>query len=64
MGCAVCGATIPHKNRSGRASKWDAIRAAESGWFEQKDGTLYCPEHVPDWVEPWRASRLAREGIN
>lgn len=48
--CAKCTAWIP-------GSKWDTIRAAEIGWFFQKDGTAYCPEHVPAWVPGWRVRR-------
>lgn len=32
-------------------------QAGQLGWFFQKNGTSYCPEHVPDWVPAWRASR-------
>ena len=32
-------------------------RGKYSGWFVQKDGTSWCPDHVPDWVEEWRAKR-------
>lgn len=45
---------MPHKNKSGGASKWDVIRAGNEGWFFQKGGISYCPEHVPDWVPAWR----------
>lgn len=31
---------------------WAKIKA--DGWFMQKDGTNYCPEHVPEWVHSWR----------
>ena len=31
--------------------------AHEAGWFQQKDGTFWCPEHVPEWVADWRARK-------
>jgi len=34
---------------------WGRIKA--DGWFQQKDGTIWCPEHIPDWVAEWRARR-------
>lgn len=36
-------------------------RAHDEGWFEQKDGTNWCPDHTPAWVQAWRA-RKAAEG--
>jgi hypothetical protein len=38
-------------------SAWDDIRAHDAGWFAQKDGTQWCPEHTPAWVAAWRARR-------
>lgn len=43
-----CTAEIPDH-------KWGQIRA--EGWFRQRDGTVWCPLHVPDWVPQWRARR-------
>lgn len=40
---------------------WNKIRAHDLGWFEQKNGTAYCPRHVPEWVTEWRAQRAAKE---
>ena len=34
--------------------KWGNIRAARGGWFECRDGTSYCPKHVPKWVRKLR----------
>jgi len=36
---------------------WGKIRADKAGWFLQKDGTSYCPDHVPGWVAGWRAKK-------
>lgn len=35
--------------------RWGAITAYDSGWFAQKEGITWCPEHIPEWVKPWRA---------
>ena len=34
--------------------KGGAMKAQREGWFMQKDGTAWCPDHTPDWVEGWR----------
>ena len=38
--------------------KWDAIKEGEN-WFQQKDGTAWCPQHIPDWVAEWRKRKKA-----
>jgi hypothetical protein len=38
-------------------SRWHMIHAQGAGWFFQKDGTSWCPRHVPRWVRGWRARR-------
>lgn len=52
MTCSICGKTSEHGNH-----KFGNIRANADGWFQQKDGTAFCPSHVPAWVQPWRARR-------
>lgn len=32
---------------------WGHIKASD--WFFQKNGDSWCPEHIPEWVEGWRA---------
>jgi hypothetical protein len=32
---------------------WGRIKATD--WFQQKDGTIWCPDHHPAWVAAWRA---------
>ena len=56
MCCSVdgCTATFTHHY-------WGAVKAHDAGWFSQKDGTVYCPEHTPDWVAGWRATRNSKE---
>lgn len=36
---------------------WGGIDADRDGWFFRRDGTAYCPVHVPAWVEGWRKKR-------
>lgn len=33
--------------------QWGRIRA--TGWFEERDGTMWCPDHRPAWYAAWRA---------
>ncbi len=33
---------------------WGRIKASPD-WFEQRDGTIWCPDHHPAWVADWRA---------
>lgn len=50
-----CAASIPNH-------QWGKIKA--DGWFGQKDGTVWCPAHVPAWVAEWRARRASTVGGN
>jgi hypothetical protein len=34
--------------------RWGAIRAGADGWFLQRNGDAWCPEHHPEWVAEWR----------
>jgi len=38
---------------------WAVIKAED--WFFQKDGTSWCPDHLPDWVPAWRARQAAKK---
>lgn len=38
---------------------WGKKKAQSAGWFFQRGGVSWCPEHVPDWVGPWRAKQAA-----
>lgn len=38
------------------AHKWGQIKEG-ADWFFKKDGDAWCPKHIPDWVEEWRAKR-------
>lgn len=33
---------------------WRATKAHKDGWFLAKDGSSFCPAHVPEWVAAWR----------
>jgi hypothetical protein len=39
---------------------WGKVKAGDEGWFFQKDGTSWCPQHVPNWVETWRRNKELR----
>ena len=39
---------------------WGKVKAGDEGWFFQKDGTNWCPLHIPDWVEAWRRNKALR----
>jgi len=37
---------------------WGRVK---SGWFFQKTGEAWCPEHTPEWVASWRARKEAEK---
>jgi len=41
---------------------WGHKAAQRDGWFFQKNGHSWCPQHVPSWVGEWRASKSRGEG--
>lgn len=43
-------------------SRWDDQRAQNLGWFMQRNGDVWCPNHVPDWVSAWRAKKNESKG--
>lgn len=53
--CCVPGCSNTHK-----ADRWNTSKAQALGWFFQKNGQAWCPEHTPDWVAEWRARKGAR----
>lgn len=50
-----CTNVVPQAKTAMRPSMWDLRRARDVGWFIQRDGKAWCPEHVPEWVANWRA---------
>jgi hypothetical protein len=50
--CSIPGCSASFKNH-----KWGTMAASKAGWLMQKDGTVWCPDHLPDWVAAWRASQ-------
>lgn len=46
-----CEKTLTYGNH-----RWDKIRG-ESGWFLQRTGENWCPDHHPEWVTEWRARK-------
>lgn len=57
MKCKKCSRKVPASKNTGRTSKWNIMQAGKAGWFFQRNGDAYCPEHVPEWVEEWRRSK-------
>jgi len=53
IGCSQEGCERWIKNNA-----WAKIKAEE--WLFQKDGTAWCPDHLPGWVAEWRARKKAR----
>lgn len=41
--------------------RWGAMAADREGWFMQRNGKAWCPDHNPDWVAEWRASKKQQE---
>lgn len=51
--CVAEGCEVTIKN-----NRWAKTKA--EGWFFSKEIPAdkgYCPEHVPEWVEAWRAKK-------
>lgn len=38
-------------------SRWGNQAAQNKGWFLQRNGQVWCPDHVPDWVPAWRLKK-------
>lgn len=55
MHCAEPGCTAEHKS-----DRWNNSRAQKAGWFMEKNGDCWCPDHVPDWVPAWRENQAAK----
>jgi hypothetical protein len=48
----------PECPRTYQGHKWGRIKAGEEGWFFPRDsGEAYCPDHLPPWVQEWRARK-------
>lgn len=43
-----CAASVPDHY-------WGLVKA--EGWFFQRDGSAWCPQHIPPWVAGWRARK-------
>lgn len=44
---------VPHR--------WGNSEARFQGWFLQRNGEAWCPDHHPDWVTEWRAKKKAEK---
>lgn len=34
---------------------WGRIKA--DGWFQMKNGQIWCPKHRPEWYASWRRGK-------
>lgn len=54
--CKADGCEAKVKNH-----KWGKIHAVQDGWFfgqhPSADPPIWCPDHLPEWVESWRARK-------
>lgn len=41
-----------------RDHAWGVIKA--DGWFFQKNGDSWCPDHIPDWYWEWKGVKKPR----
>jgi hypothetical protein len=61
------GNVQPHKCAKEECTKtymdhhWGTKEAQREGWFMQRNGDSWCPDHVPDWVEAWREKKRNQE---
>lgn len=60
-GCLTSKGTMIHCSHQGcsaehKGDKWNNIKAQEAGWFSQRSGEHWCPDHTPSWVASWRES--------
>lgn len=39
--------------------KWARIKSG--GWFEQLNGDVWCPNHIPEWVDEWRKKKAKQK---
>lgn len=52
--CSHPGCTRTYDNYA-----WGRVVAGREGWFFQRSGEAWCPDHHPEWVAAWRAQRHA-----
>ena len=53
LGCSEDGCKASYADH-----RWGQTQASAEGWFNSRDGeTRWCPDHLPDWVGPWREDR-------
>jgi hypothetical protein len=36
---------------------WGKVKKGEGWFFSQDDKLIYCPDHLPEWVEEWRKKK-------
>lgn len=55
MHCAEPGCTAAHKS-----DRWNNSKAQKLGWFIQRNGDHWCPDHIPEWVAQWREEKTEK----
>lgn len=51
-GVPACEERIPNH-------RWGRTKA--EGWRELKDGKIFCPTHVPDWMRTWSEKKKEKD---
>lgn len=54
--CAADGCTANFRD----TGRWAPERQSKSGWFHQRNGSSFCPQHTPDWVAAWRERKASK----
>lgn len=44
-------------DRTFKPHYWGGVKSHDEGWFHQKNGDSWCPDHNPEWVAAWRAGQ-------
>lgn len=52
VGDATC--SYPNCGSYYKSHHWGNKEAQREGWFLQKNGDKWCPNHIPEWVDQWR----------
>ncbi len=55
--------SIPECTNTIKDHAWGHIKA--EGWFFPRDKTqpVFCPVHLPEWVEEWRAKQKEKAHV-
>jgi hypothetical protein len=39
-----------------KAHRWGKTKVSPDWFFSREKDQAWCPDHLPDWVGPWRAA--------